>query len=448
MSLSIGQVVGGYEVIGKLGAGGMGSVYKVRNVISERVDAMKVLLPDLSTSPDLAERFLQEIKVLASLRHPNIAALYTALHVENQLLMIMEFVDGITFEDRLRSGPPLGLEEGIAYITHVLSALTCAHSAGVVHRDIKPANIGIDQTGTAKLLDFGIARKGPNLGLTQAGTVIGSLFYMSPEQVRGQPVDNRSDLYSVGVILYRMVTGRRPFEGQTEFAVMEAHLNEAPTDPRYWNPTVPEHLAYTILRALAKDPSQRFQTADEFRVTLLPYLGATAMGTQPAPAKPAAPPAHHAAPPADQATVNTLERLLTLRLGPIASTLVRRHSRTTPSVHDLCTALSSEVPEGPDRTAFLQDCTRILGTAQSREAPTPTPTPTPTPASGRATVPHMLDPAVLDKAKRLLGVYVGPLARVIVDRAAARCRTEDELYHVLADEIQSPEDRNKFLQRK
>src|SRR5262245_43254099 len=171
MNLDVGSIAGDYQVIGTLGAGGMGKVFKVRNTISDRVEAMKILLPDLTGSPDLADRFLREIKVHASLDHPNIAALRTAVRFENQLLMIMELVEGISLEQRLKQGT-LSVAEAVEYIGQVLAALGYAHRAGVVHRDIKPANMMLTPNGTIKLMDFGIAKGANDRKLTMTGTTM------------------------------------------------------------------------------------------------------------------------------------------------------------------------------------------------------------------------------------------------------------------------------------
>ena len=168
MDHEIGSRVGDYEVIAVLGAGGMGCVYKVRNVISDRVEAMKVLLPNLEGDPELADRFMREIKVQASLDHPNIAALHTALRIDNQLLMLMEYVEGTTIETLLQSGP-LPLEQAVDYIAQVLSALSYAHARGVVHRDLKPPNMMVTPGGAVKLMDFGIAKMTADQKLTRTG---------------------------------------------------------------------------------------------------------------------------------------------------------------------------------------------------------------------------------------------------------------------------------------
>jgi eukaryotic-like serine/threonine-protein kinase len=278
---------GDYIILGVLGAGGMGKVYKVRNSLSDRVEAMKVLLPDLSDQKDLGDRFLREIKVLASLHHPNIAELRTALTIDNQLVMIMEYVEGVTLSARLAAAP-IPYADTLAYIDQVLSALSYAHSKGVVHRDIKPANMIVTAMHVTKLMDFGIARSTSNdMGLTMTGTTLGSVAYMSPEQVRCEPIDARSDLYSIGVSLYEMVTGQRPYVSDNNFEVMQAHLQIPPTEPKDVKLDIPAPLSQLIMMAMAKDPAQRFQTADAFRAALqsvAPLVG------PPTPAIPVAPP--------------------------------------------------------------------------------------------------------------------------------------------------------------
>jgi serine/threonine-protein kinase len=261
------------------------------------------VLPDLANETELAERFMREIKVLASLGHPNIAGLHTALRIDNQLLMVMEFVEGRTIEDRLKDGPiPAG--EAAGYVSQALSALAFAHEHGVVHRDIKPANMMVTPGGQLKLMDFGIA-KAVGERLTMAGTTLGSLFYMSPEQVKGSAdVDGRSDLYSIGVSLYEMVTGRRPFQGGSDYSIMVAHLEQTPVPPIQIDPTLLPALNEIILTAIQKERENRFQSAQAFRSALesvAPSLGQTARPPMPVAApQPAAPPL---VPPAPARTV-------------------------------------------------------------------------------------------------------------------------------------------------
>ncbi|HEY4357287.1 MAG TPA: serine/threonine-protein kinase [Acidobacteriaceae bacterium] len=273
MPFQVGQRVGDYEVIQLLGAGGMGHVYKVRNIISNRAEAMKVLLPDLTAEPDLAMRFISEIRTLAGFDHPNIAQLHTALQADNQLIMMMEFVEGYTLEQlaRQRSMPPA---EVAGYVSQALAALGYAHERGVIHRDIKPANLMVTSHGIVKLMDFGIAKSNTENNQTKPGTTMGSLYYMSPEQVRGSGVDPRSDIYSVGIVLYELLAGRRPFEADTTFSILNQQLNVPPQPPIEVNPSLSPQLNQIILKALAKDPAQRFQSAEEFRTTLRPFVNA------------------------------------------------------------------------------------------------------------------------------------------------------------------------------
>ncbi|HTC94085.1 MAG TPA: protein kinase [Terriglobales bacterium] len=265
MSDPASKRLGDYEILAVLGSGGMGRVYKVRNVITDRVEAMKVLLPDLQGHEEVAARFLREIKVLAALKHPNIAALLTALTIENQLVMIMEYVEGQSLSSRLSQGPiPVG--EALKYIDQVLDALNYAHQQHVIHRDIKPANIMLTPEGMVKLMDFGIARSGAEpRKLTATGSTLGSLSYMSPEQVKGEATDERSDLYSLGISLYEMVTGEKPFHGDSDFSIMAAQINESPKPPMNLQPALPKLVNDIILKSIAKTPEQRFPSADAFR---------------------------------------------------------------------------------------------------------------------------------------------------------------------------------------
>ena len=265
--MDIGERIGDYEIIQILGAGGMGQVYKVRNILSHRIEAMKVLLPNLEGDSGLADRFLNEIKVQATLDHPNIAKLHTAMRAGNQLVMVMEFVDGTSLSQVLQSGP-LPPNTAAAYAAEVLDALGYAHAHGVIHRDIKPAKIMLTSGGQIKLMDFGIARVQADRHLTQTGSTVGSLFYMSPEQIKGGDPDGRSDLYSLGITMYEMVTGRRPFLGDSDFQIMSAHLQQAPMAPIEVIPGIPTALSDIILMAIEKDPAARFQSAEAFRAAL------------------------------------------------------------------------------------------------------------------------------------------------------------------------------------
>ena len=260
MAFDIGQQVGDYEIVSMLGVGGMGRVYRVRNVISDRTEAMKVLLPDLVAEPDLAGRFISEIRMLASFDHPNIAQLHTAFQVDNQLVMMMEFVEGSTLE-QIAKQSPIPQSDVINYMQQVLAALSYAHGRGVVHRDIKPANIMVTSQGVVKLMDFGIAKSRTEQDLTRPGTTMGSLYYMSPEQVRGGTVDARSDIYSVGIMMYELLAGRRPFVADSAYEILNQQCNVVPLSPLEVNAQLPPPLSDIIVAAMAKDPANRFQNA-------------------------------------------------------------------------------------------------------------------------------------------------------------------------------------------
>ena len=267
MGFKPGDKIGGYEIAGELGVGGMGKVYRVKNLISERMEAMKVLLPNLAVEAELADRFMREIRVHARLQHPNIAALNNAFEYENQLVMVMELVEGSSLQERLNQGA-LTLEQTVDYGSQMLRALAYAHQQGVVHRDIKPGNMMLTPGGTVKLLDFGIAKASEDRKLTKTGMALGSIYYMAPEQIQGTPPDPRSDLYSLGIVLYQFATGYRPIEGDSEFAIMSAHLKTVPVPPVERDPRIPAALSDVIMMALRKEPEKRFQSADAFLLAL------------------------------------------------------------------------------------------------------------------------------------------------------------------------------------
>ena len=427
MALKIGEIVGDYEIVGVLGKGGMGTVFRVRNLLSDRLEAMKVALPDLSADPALADRFLREIRLHASLEHPNIAALRTALRINNQVLMIMELVEGVSLDERLRQGP-LDVRCSIRYVDQVLSALDLAHSRAIIHRDIKPANIIVTSDEMVKLTDFGIARSASDRSLTQTGLALGSLYYMSPEQVQAQPADQRSDLYSLGVTFYEMVTGRRPIEGSSEYSILNAHLAHTPVPPSSLNPAVSSMLSSAIMKALAKLPEDRFQTAAEFREALRLVEGFTALETMPLPAR------TNAYPVRDVAHAQ-IEAALLKSVGPIAKILMARISPQCSTVTELRDRLAAQITNPVERSTFLRQV--------STDAPAPSAS---TPSGGRnfADITQW-DPVVLANAKRHLAMYAGPIASVLVDRASKKARTPQELYQLLGTEISAPADRAAFL---
>jgi serine/threonine protein kinase len=289
MALQTGATVGNYRIVCVLGSGGSGCVYRVEHTITGRVEAIKVLLETGQEKSEQAERFLREIQVQARLNHPNIAAVHNAFWADGHLLMVMEYVEGETLETRLaRSRVPL--TTAVAYMHQALSALSYAHERSVTHRDVKPGNLMICRDSeTVKVMDFGLARGGSDLKLTQTGTVVGSLYYISPEQVKASAdLDERADIYSLGVVFYELVTGQKPFRHEQAFDLMTAHVHEAPRPPAEIEPSLPGELNDAILRALSKEPRDRFQAAAEFLAVTGRFLDSfeqEAASTAPRPAR-------------------------------------------------------------------------------------------------------------------------------------------------------------------
>ncbi len=263
-----GDICGDYRVIGALGAGGMGAVYKVQHLMTRRIEAMKVLDSDLTAGSDDAQRFLREIQLQAHLHHSNIAAVYNAFRDGNHAVMVMEFVEGESLRSRLQRGP-IPLAKGIDYVSQVLRALAYAHAEGVIHRDVTPGNIILTTDDAVKLTDFGLAGTAADLRGMRSGTPAGSLWYMSPEQVTGNStMDARTDIYAAGAILYEVLTGKKLFDLETPFSVMRAHVEAIPAPPSVRNQRVPPAFDSVVMKAVAKDPYARYQSADEFRRAL------------------------------------------------------------------------------------------------------------------------------------------------------------------------------------
>ncbi len=267
-----------YELRLLLGSGGMAEVHLAHDLRLDRSVAVKTLRTDLAYDPALQERFRREAQSTASLNHPAIAAVYdTGEHLSYgaQLpYLVMEYVEGTTLREALHSGPPLTVERALEVTAGVLEALAHSHQHGIVHRDIKPANVMMTWSGQVKVMDFGIARDTRDVGMTQTSMVIGTAQYLSPEQAMGHATDARSDLYSVGCLLYELLTLRPPFAGDSPMAVMYQHVQEEPRPPSLYNPEVGPQVDTIVLRALTKDPAYRYQSAQEMLADVEAYLGA------------------------------------------------------------------------------------------------------------------------------------------------------------------------------
>jgi serine/threonine-protein kinase len=258
---------GRYRIVRKLGSGGMADVYLAEDEELGRRIAIKILNDRHANDEQFVERFRREAKNAAGLSHPNIVAIYDRGEAEGTYYIAMEYLDGRSLKELVVARGPLPIADAIEATRQVLAALRFAHRKGVVHRDIKPHNVMADADGRLKVTDFGIARAGVSQ-MTEAGSIIGTAQYLSPEQARGAAVDQRSDLYSVGIVLYEMLTGKTPFTGETPVEIAMKHLSDPPRPPSLERPDISPDLDMVVLRALAKSPDERFQTAEEMDAEL------------------------------------------------------------------------------------------------------------------------------------------------------------------------------------
>jgi hypothetical protein len=413
----VGSTIGKYRVVEQLGRGGMGTVYKAVDETLDREVAIKTINADL-LSPEALLRFRGEAVTLAKLNHPRIAAIHELTRQDHDLLMVMEYVNGETCEKLLARAGPLPVARAVLLCDQILDALEHAHAAGIVHRDLKPGNVMVTASGDVKVMDFGIARVAGSEHLTMEGYMMGTPAYMAPEQVRGEEVDRRMDLYSAAVMLYRLVTHRLPFEADSAITLIHSQLTDPPTPPRQFRPDLPEWIDAILTRGLAKAPADRFQTAAEFRLalerglagalthtpraahaddnveTIGPMVTPTALRRVPNAAPPPAAPATSPSATARAETSVTLRAphlavagillvLLVVAVGLLAVAALRRPvdpvaaptttvTEPTPPPAAEATAASSTTPEAPTSEPAPTDLA-----AAATQAPTPAPVPAP-----------------------------------------------------------------------
>ena len=264
-----GTLLNGYEIESTISQGGMAMVYRARRVRDGQIVALKVLREQYAADAEFVERFQREARAVASLTHANMVQVYESGEAAGWHFIAMEFVEGQDLKRYIREHGPLRVAEGVRIAVAVCEVLDYAHRRGIIHRDVKPQNILLRRDGTVKVTDFGIARALSSVTITQTGTVLGSVQYLSPEQARGQPVGRAADIYALGVVLFEMLTGQLPFEGDSPIAIAMAHVHDVPPAPRRLNPEIPPALEAVILRGMAKQPQHRYASAADLATDLL-----------------------------------------------------------------------------------------------------------------------------------------------------------------------------------
>jgi eukaryotic-like serine/threonine-protein kinase len=262
----IGDLIDHYRVLELIGSGAMGVVYKALDVNLERLVAIKVMSAEARTDPEFVERFRQEARLQGALNHPNVALLFDYLVHDGAPVVVMELIDGESLQQLIRRRGPIPAHESIPIFKQALRGVAAAHRAGIIHRDLKPANLMVTKDNIVKVMDFGIAKRQGATGATKVSTSVGSPLYMAPEQILGRAVDCRTDVYALGVTLYELVSGKRPFNsrGKAEYLILNAHLNDMPEPPTVYRRDIPQKVVDAVMRSLAKDPDARFQSADDF----------------------------------------------------------------------------------------------------------------------------------------------------------------------------------------
>ena len=258
----IGKTFSHYKILEKLGEGGMGVVYKAQDTKLDRIVALKFLPSHLNKSDTDIERFLQEAKAAAALNHPNVCTIHEIHDEGENPFIVMEYVQGLTLSEKIKV-ERFKIKDTIDYAIQIAEALKTAHSKGIIHRDIKSENIMVTETDQVKVMDFGLAKLRGSIKLTKSSSTVGTLAYMAPENIQGQEIDARTDIFSFGVVLYEMLTGQLPFKGDYESAMMYAILNEEPEPIQQYRSDLSSEFLHVLNRALEKNPDERYQSVNE-----------------------------------------------------------------------------------------------------------------------------------------------------------------------------------------
>jgi len=472
------EKLGKYPITGVLGEGAMGVVYRGFDPIIQRPVAIKTIRKQMTgddpSGASAAARFRNEAQAVGRLLHPGIVAIYEYGEDADTAFIAMELVQGRTLSQILEANPLLPEPDILRIMDQLLAALDVAHHHGVWHRDIKPANILITATGQLKITDFGIARI-ESVALTQVTSTIGTPGYMAPEQYRGEAIDHRVDLFSAGVLLYRMLTGEQPFRGSVE-SVMYQILHREPAAPsKVPGALRPAFYDAIVAKAIAKDKLARFDSAAQFRAALekrVHAIPATEAQTTvivvhshpPAPAELANRPSATSdmpttpvpalqsvtVPPGwDAAELRRLEHALASFVGPVAKVLVRMAAKSTGDLAALCSALTSHLTEEADRQRFLAMVAQpgTVGTrapTAGRTGPTHAPGRTTPPPSG-STGARLLSPDDVAHGLKVLTSHIGPIATIVVKKASAKAPTQEQFFQMLAEHATEGADRDQLV---
>jgi hypothetical protein len=456
--MSAVRLIGRYQIQGLLGTGAMGEVYRAHDPVIDRLVAIKVLRPELiagSGSEQLLERFRREARAAGRRFHPNIVAIWDFGDDNGTPFLVMELVEGKSLDEIIKASGPLGTGRSVGIITQVLNALGFAHENGVIHRDVKPSNIMVLQQDQVKVADFGIARIDAS-EFTIVGDLLGTPAYMAPEQLTGAPVDHRTDLFAVGVILFEMLTGVKPFRGKSLTEIMSFMERRGPEDIGALNPAVPASLRRVINKALAFDPAQRYTAAADFATA----LGEAASALSAAPTIAAIPGAEASgegirgggAPRLPDAAglgpelLREIERDLASLIGPMASIAVKRALKQTSDVLDLYELLGKQVNDARDRSAFLaRGRQRAAAQLERLRPPAASHTARSEPAAPSAKPAKPANPASIVAIEADLTRYIGPIARILVKRELEKFDSLAKLCLVLAAHIPDEKQRKAFL---
>ncbi|MEZ5666443.1 MAG: serine/threonine-protein kinase [Alphaproteobacteria bacterium] len=444
------ESIGRYKIEKVLGRGAMGVVYKGYDEGIDRFVAIKTVHRNLligEEGADWLQRFRREARAAGRCLHQNIVTIFEFGEQDGMPYIVMEYVEGRELGDMIRGGERLDRKQAIDVVAQVLDALQYAHANAIVHRDIKPGNIIILKDGTVKVTDFGIARI-DSTSMTAHGSVVGTPSYMSPEQFTGGEIDRRSDIFSTGVVLFELLTGQKPFPGKSATEVMYKLLNHEPPAVTTLNPTLPIAMNAVVLKALSRNPDDRFATAAEFK-SMLQQAAATAPAADdmtvvmpsPPPRPAATPPTPAPGRPAgidDEATLKMVSDALSYHIGPVAKVVVEQAAKQAASVDSLYDTVATSIANPDERNAFLRGRTGATGVQ-----------PTPAPAAPSAP-PSALGEISADdivKVQQELAVHLGPIAKILTKRATKTVGDRNALIRAVAEHIPTDKERAEFFRR-